>query len=174
MKKTKPILYKKKSFKDSRGEFYELYNEKFMLKNFELKEKFKQDNISISNKGVIRGLHYQSKKPQGKLISVLSGSIYDVIVDIRPYSNDFLKKFIYRLDSIKSESLWVPPGFAHGFQALSRNTIVHYKCNNYYSPETEYTILWSDPDLNIKWPLKPTKISKKDLLGKSLKQLFSL
>ena len=172
MKEAKPTLYKKISFKDSRGEFYELYNEKTILKELGLKEKFKQDNISISKKGVIRGLHYQTKKPQGKLISVLNGSIYDVIVDIRPHSTQFLKKFIYKLDSNKCKSLWVPPGFAHGFQALSANTIVHYKCNNYYSPETERTIIWSDTYLNIKWPIKITKISSKDRLGKSIRHLF--
>ena len=113
-----PIIYNKKLFPDERGYFFELYNKQYLKDEIGIKNIFVQDNISISKRGVIRGLHFQSPCPQGKLISVIRGKIFDIIIDLRKKSKNFLKKYEYELDHKKNQSLWVPPGFAHGFQSL--------------------------------------------------------
>jgi dTDP-4-dehydrorhamnose 3,5-epimerase len=159
-------------FGDSRGWFTEVFNQKaFAAQN--LPTSFVQDNQSFSTKGVLRGLHYQLELPQGKLVRVLSGHIWDVAVDLRPSSPDFGKWAGFHLKSPSPteplQLLWIPEGFAHGFLVLSDTAEVLYKTTNFYHPASERTILWNDPTLNISWPLDlldslPT-ISPKDALG---------
>lgn len=158
-----PLLIKHNIFKDNRGLFYELFNS-LKFSKFNSKDVcFVQDNISISKKGVIRGLHFQiSPFEQGKYISVLNGSIYDVFLDVRVNSSSFGKFFFYTLNSNDNESLWIPEGFAHGFQALSDNTKIHYKTTCLYNFEFERSINPLDTNLSIKWPLKDYFISEKD------------
>ena len=118
----------------------------------------------------MRGLHYQLKKPQGKLVRVIKGSVQDVIVDIRQKSPTFGKSFSIILSSKNNLSLWVPPGFAHGFLSLSEGTQFFYKVTNDYSPENERTLLWNDPELNIDWQIDDPILSEKDFEGKVLKE----
>ena len=131
--------------------------------------------MSKSSKGDVRGLHFQNPNPQGKLVSIIYGSVFDVVVDIRKISPTFCKWYGLELNDIKCNQLWVPPGFAHGFQTLSEIAIMNYKCSiNYWSPQDEKSILYNDPDINIKWPIKINKISKKDKKAKCLKQIIGL
>jgi len=167
-----PIIYKKPLFSDNRGYFFEMYNYTTLKKEHKITSLFVQDNVSFSKKGVIRGLHFQNPKAQGKLISVLSGKIFDVIIDLRKKSKNFLKKYEFKLDEKENHSLWVPEGFAHGFQALKDKTIILYKCTNIYSPQNEKTIIFNDPDLNINWPLSGFSLSKKDMNGLLVSKLL--
>ena len=150
------FLYKKDTFLDNRGFFRELYLQK------NIKKKFPFDVISLSNKNVIRGLHIQLKNPQGKLLTVLSGKIFDVALDCRKKSRTFGKYFSIKLSESDNTSLYIPEGFAHGFCSLENNTILHYKCTNYRDSKSETGILWNDPKLKIKWPIKNPSISVKD------------
>ena len=159
IKKTKfsgLILYKRKTFKDNRGSFREL----FLKKN--LNKKFTFDYYSISKKNVLRGLHLQLKKPQGKLLTVLKGKIFDVALDCRLKSKTFGQVFTIELSDKKNESLYIPEGFAHGFCSLTHNSILHYRCTNYRDEKSEAGILWNDQSLNISWPKKKLIISSKD------------
>ena len=150
------IIFKKESFKDNRGFFREL----FLKKN--IKKEFIFDVMSLSKKNVIRGLHLQTKKPQGKLITVMRGKIFDVALDCRIKSKTFGKYFSIMLSEKENTSVYIPEGFAHGFCSLSSRTILHYKCTNYRDKRSEMGILWNDKDLNINWPVKNPIISKKD------------
>ena len=150
------FLYKRDTHKDNRGYFRELFTEKF------LKVKFPFDMMSFSKKNVIRGLHLQLKNPQGKLLTVLSGKIFDVALDCRKKSKTYGKYFSTILSDKDNTSLYVPEGFAHGFCSLKNNTILHYKCTNYRSAKSEVGIMWNDPELKIHWPKKKFIISKKD------------
>lgn len=135
-----------------------------------IRARFVQDNHSGSQQGVLRGLHYQIKQPQGKLIRALAGEIFDVAVDIRVSSPTFGKWVGYVLSAKNKQQLWVPEGFAHGFYVMSEWAEVAYKATNYYAPQYERSILWDDPQLGIEWPIIPgTKpvLSSKDLAGKS-------
>lgn len=135
-----------------------------------IQARFVQDNHSGSQQGVLRGLHYQIKQPQGKLIRALAGEIFDVAVDIRVSSPTFGQWVGYVLSAINKQQLWVPEGFAHGFYVMSEWAEVAYKATNYYAPQYERSILWDDPQLGIDWPIIPgTKpvLSSKDLAGKS-------
>lgn len=124
---------------------------------------FLQENISSSIKGVLRGLHFQKKFPQGKLVSILVGRVYDVVVDLRPDSSTFGKHVGVWLDDVSRQQLYVPPGCAHGFYVVSEQVLMHYKCTDYYHPEDESGFMWNDPALNIDWPLTGAPIlSKKD------------
>ena len=161
------IIYKRPSFIDSRGYFRELFLEKI------LKKKFIFDYFSLSKKNVIRGIHMQLVKPQGKLITVLSGKIFDVSVDCRPRSKTFGKYFSIELSEKNNTSLYIPEGFAHGFCSLSENTILHYKCTNYRNKNSEVGILWNDKDLKIKWPKKKYIISARDRKNLPFKQFIS-
>ncbi len=154
-----------KIFGDERGYFLETfsrnkYNE--VLADFN----FVQDNLSLSSKGVLRGLHFQ-KPPfdQGKLVQVIKGSVLDVTVDIRKNSPTYGEHLSIILSEKEKNQIWIPPGFAHGFCALEDNTIFSYKCTNYYSPENESTILWNDELLNIDWAIENPTISEKDKKG---------
>lgn len=151
-------------YEDERGCFWESFQD---IRYGEIiKEKFVQDNISISKRGVIRGLHLQnSPNAQGKLVSVLRGAVLDVVVDVRTESPTFGQHFQIELNDTNRTQLYIPPGFAHGFQALEDQSIFSYKCTNYYSSNAEVTILWNDSVLNIKWPLDVQIVSEKDQKG---------
>ena len=152
-------------FADERGWFMETWNEK-SFQRLGLPTGFKQDNQSRSHKNVLRGLHYQIQQPQGKLIRVVQGKIFDVAVDIRRSSSAFGKWVGVELDAETSEMLWIPAGFAHGFLVLSDTADVLYKATDFYCPPGERTILWNDPALNIAWPTNGAPIvSAKDAQG---------
>ena len=150
------FLYKKNTFKDNRGYFRELFIEKM------IKRKFPFDIMSFSKKNVIRGLHLQLVKPQGKLLTLISGKIFDVALDCRKKSKTYGKHFSIILSDKDNTSLYVPEGFAHGFCSLENNTILHYKCTNYRNSKSEVGILWNDHRLKIKWPKKKVITSIKD------------
>ena len=158
-------IYKKDTFKDSRGFFREL----FLYKT--LKKKFPFDVMSFSKKNVLRGLHLQLKKPQGKFVTVLRGKIFDVAVDLRKNSKTYGKYFSVVLSEKENSSLFIPEGFAHGFCSLSDNTLMHYKCTNYRDKKSELGIIWNDPKLNIKWPIKKPIVSKRDKKNLSFEYL---
>lgn len=164
------ILIKKKQYFDIRGNFFENFNQKIYSK-IGIKNNFVQDNISVSKKNVIRGLHYQKIKPQGKLISVIKGTIFDVAIDIRKNSNTFGKHQSFILSDKNSRQLWIPKNFAHGFLSLTPETIVNYKCTDFYDPKDQNTIIWNDKELKIRWPIKKPIISKKDQDGIFFKNL---
>ncbi|MEI6840988.1 MAG: dTDP-4-dehydrorhamnose 3,5-epimerase [Methanomicrobiales archaeon] len=164
-------------FEDNRGFFLETYN-RDELADVEIFEEFVQDNISHSIKGVVRGLHYQAKKAQCKLVRVLQGKIFDVVVDIRKGSKTYGQHIGIELSSDDSCMLYIPIGFAHGFMALADNTDVMYKVSDYYAPEYDAGIRWSDPDLDISWPLEDYEIrdaivSPKDAVLPMLKDIRS-
>ena len=147
---------------DSRGYFIESFRHS-MLSDIGYNVKFVQDNQVKSFKGALRGLHYQLKSPQGKLVWVSQGSVFDVAVDLRPNSSTFSKWFSTVLDDKKHLRLYIPPGFSHGYYVLSDKSVFHYKCTNYYDSADEFGISWDDPKLNIEWPDGIKKISGKDL-----------
>jgi dTDP-4-dehydrorhamnose 3,5-epimerase len=144
------LLIEPKVFGDARGFFLESWNERAFLKAG-IKARFVQDNHSRSARNVVRGLHYQIKQPQGKLIRVTAGEVFDVAVDIRRSSPTFGKWIGNKLSGENKLMMWIPPGFAHGFSVLSEYAEFLYKTTDYYSPEHERTILWNDPDLAISW-----------------------
>jgi dTDP-4-dehydrorhamnose 3,5-epimerase len=161
-------LLEPRVFEDSRGSFFESYNER-VLAEMGIVGPFVQDNQSFSYKDVVRGLHYQIKQPQGKLIRCLSGEIYDVAVDLRRSSPTFCKWVGETLSAANRKMLWIPPGFAHGFMVLSASAEVLYKATDFWAPQHERTILWNDPALQIPWPPKARAIlSAKDLAGLTL------
>lgn len=147
------LLIEPNLFKDDRGFFYESFNKSIFENAIGKKVNFVQDNHSKSIKGTLRGLHYQlPPMAQGKLVRVISGEIYDVAVDIRPASENFGRWFGVTLSQSNKKQLWIPEGFAHGFLTISETAEILYKATNYYSPEHEGSIVWSDPEINIKWP----------------------
>ncbi|MAY84838.1 MAG: dTDP-4-dehydrorhamnose 3,5-epimerase [Flavobacteriales bacterium] len=156
------LIIKPKVFKDDRGFFFESYNREKM-KEIGFDETFVQDNLSKSQKGVLRGMHFQ-KPPyaQGKLIQVIKGAVLDVVVDIRKNSETYGQHFSIEIDDKDKNQLYVPEGFAHGFLTLEDNTIFSYKCTNNYNKEAEGALMWNDPDLNISWPIENPIISEKD------------
>ena len=158
-------------FHDERGFFFESFNKKFFQEVINPKIEFVQDNHSKSSKGVLRGLHYQLDPfAQGKLVRVISGEVFDVAVDIRINSKNFGKWFGIKLSSDNKKLLWIPPGFAHGFLTLTDNAEFLYKTTNFYNRDSERSIIWSDPDININWGIefKPI-VSSKDKLAPFLK-----
>lgn len=165
-------------FADSRGYFFESFSQRDFAAAVGLpleEARFVQDNHSRSAGGVLRGLHYQLRQPQGKLVRVLSGEIYDVAVDIRSRSPAFGKWFGVRLSAANRRQLWLPPGFAHGFLALGESADVLYKTTDYYAPEHEAAIRWDDPAIGIDWPLeRQPLLSAKDgrAPGLSLAEVF--
>ncbi|NKI26858.1 dTDP-4-dehydrorhamnose 3,5-epimerase [Arenibacter sp. 6A1] len=171
MKVTETILegcfvLEPKSFKDNRGVFYESYQKERFEELLGTKVNFVQDNVSVSKKGVVRGLHYQKGKyAQAKLVQVLKGSVLDVVVDLRKESNTFGKHFKMEISSENRKAIFIPKGCAHGFLALTEDVIFSYKCDHYYHPEAEAGILFKDPNLNIDWELPEVEmiLSEKDL-----------
>lgn len=159
---------------DERGYFLETHSQAAYQRLLGAEATFVQDNLSYSQNGVLRGLHYQKTQPQGKLITLLQGTIFDVAVDIRPQSATFGQSYGVILTS--RQQLWLPEGMAHGFLTLSAEAIVSYKCSRYYAPSDEGCLLWSDPDLNIMWPLPETQaapiLSPKDQQGRLFKDVF--
>lgn len=155
---------------DDRGFFLESYNMKTFKDEYGIDETFVQDNHSYSKQGVLRGLHYQVNQPQGKLVRVLSGVVYDVCVDLRQDSPTYCEWMGITLSARDHQLLWIPPGFAHGFLVLSPEAHFLYKTTDFYHPEAERCLLWNDPTLNISWPTDETPIlSPKDLHGSLLK-----
>lgn len=158
-------------YKDKRGYFHETYHKKkydCLLPKF----KFVQDNLSFSKKNVIRGIHFQIKKPQGKLVRVVRGKVFDVAVDLRPNSKTFGEYFSIILSETNQYQIWIPPGFGHGFLSLENKTILEYKCTNFFDAKDEKCIIWNDKKINIKWPLKNKPvISQKDQRGVSFSSL---
>ncbi len=146
------VLIKPKVFGDERGFFLETFRQNEFEKHCG-NYRFVQDNHSKSSAGILRGLHYQLKTPQGKLVRVVSGEVYDVAVDLRKSSTTFGQSVGTFLSSENRHMLWVPPGFAHGFYVTSQSAEFVYKCTDYYSPESEQSLLWDDPALSIDWPL---------------------
>jgi len=140
-----------KKFGDSRGYFMESYSQRY-YEEAGIAAHFVQDNQSSSIKGVLRGLHYQKKRPQGKLVRVIEGEIFDVAVDIRPRSPTRGQWYSVILSGEKQNQFYIPEGFAHGFLVLSDAALFAYKCTDFYNPEDEHGIIWNDPKINIKWP----------------------
>ena len=164
------LLIEPQIFSDSRGFFFEAYNQQKFIDKLGITANFVQDNHSYSYPNVLRGLHYQIIQPQGKLVRVIVGKIFDVAVDIRKSSSTFGKWVGYELSAENKHQLWIPPGFAHGFLVLSDIAEVLYKTTDYYNPQGDRTIIWNDPDLAIDWPLKsPPILSAKDSHGQLLK-----
>jgi len=147
------LLLEPKVFGDARGFFYESYNRRTFAEATGVDAEFVQDNHSRSSKNVLRGLHYQVRQPQGKLVRVTAGEIWDVAVDLRRSSPSFGRWVGMTLDAAARRMLWIPAGFAHGFVVLSEQAEVLYKATDYYAPEHERTLLWNDPALGIAWPL---------------------
>ena len=147
------LVLEPKVFGDARGFFFESYNRKTFLQATGLDVEFVQDNHSCSSKNVLRGLHYQVRQAQGKLVRVSAGEIWDVAVDLRRSSASFGRWTGARLDAVSRRMMWIPAGFAHGFIALSERAEVLYKSTDYYAPGYERTLLWNDPALAISWPL---------------------
>ncbi len=155
-------------FRDARGYFSELHH-RDRYEALGIPGPFVQDNASWSRRGVLRGLHFQHPSAQGKLVSPLVGDIYDVAVDIRRGSPSFGKWVAATLRSETQDQLWIPPGFAHGFCVLSENALVTYKCTDVYDPKSEATLLFSDEDLGIPWPVAQPIVSDKDRAGLRLR-----
>jgi dTDP-4-dehydrorhamnose 3,5-epimerase len=155
-------------FKDDRGFFLQSYHEK-QFWDAGLQVTFVQDNHSSSKRGTLRGLHYQLKHPQGKLVRVVSGEVFDVAVDIRQGSPTFGKWVGDVLSAENKKQLYVPQGFAHGFCVLSETADFLYKCTDFYTPGDEYGVRWDDPDININWPIENPVLSAKDEAAPSLK-----
>lgn len=157
-------------FGDERGFFFESYNQQSMAE-IGITERFVQDNHSSSSRNVLRGLHYQVKNPQGKLVRVVEGEILDVAVDLRRRSPTFGRSEAVRLSGDNKRMLWIPVGFAHGFLVLTERAQVLYKATDFYSPEHERTVAWNDPDLKIRWDLNAEPIvSPKDQRGVSFRE----
>lgn len=158
------------AFGDSRGVFFENFHAQRYQEILGVRDQFVQDNFSRSQKNVLRGLHYQVEKPQGKLVTVLLGCVFDVVADIRVDSLTYGKWIGVELSSENRRQLWIPKGFAHGFYVLSDFADFYYKCTDYYYPSLEKTIMWNDPTLNIQWPLSGDPIiSDKDKTGNYFK-----
>ncbi len=174
-----PIIIQLESFSDSRGIFFESWNQKKFDQILNEKINFVQDNNSVSSKGVLRGLHYQiSPKPQGKLIRCSAGSVYDVAVDLRRESKTFGKYVSTYLRSGDLKQFWIPSGFAHGFIALENGSVVNYKTTEFWDKKCERSIIWNDEDLNIDWPINKFDlmnplVSKKDSKASNFQEFIN-
>jgi len=156
------LVLEPKVFEDERGYFFESFNKK-KFEDIGIKESFVQDNQSLSNKNVLRGLHFQAPAfAQGKLVRVITGSVLDIAVDIRKESATYGKYFSIILSEQNKKMFWIPPGFAHGFLTLEDQTIFSYKCSGDYNPSSEGSLLWNDPQLNIEWNIDEPIVSAKD------------
>ncbi len=168
------VVIKPRVFEDARGYFFESYNQDVFKKNG-LEMNFVQDNQSLSQRGVLRGLHFQNNPhAQGKLVRVITGSVFDVAVDIRKQSPTYGQWYGLELNEKNKWMMYIPEGFAHGFATLADNTIFSYKCTNVYHKAAEDCILWNDPSLAINWQLDNPLLSEKDLQGKRFSDFVSL
>lgn len=165
------LILEPRVFGDARGFFFESYNQRAFQDATGWAPAFVQDNHSGSARNVLRGLHYQIRQPQGKLVRVTAGAVYDVAVDLRRSSPTFGRWVGARLSAENHRQMWVPPGFAHGFLVLSEFAEFLYKTTDFYAPEHERCIAWNDPELSIDWPLDgPPILSAKDAHGVSLRE----
>lgn len=164
------LIIEPKVFGDLRGYFFESYQQQ-RYADVGINPAFVQDNISHSTRGVLRGMHYQLNYPQGKLVSVTRGEVFDVVLDIRKGSPTFGQWFAAELNDENHRQLYVPPGYAHGFCVLSEVVDFQYKCTELYHPEDEAGILWNDPDVGIEWPIKDVILSDKDKVNKCLAEM---
>ena len=164
------LVIEPKVFGDARGFFQETYHEQ-RYQEMGIKERFVQDNHSRSRKGVLRGLHYQLKYPQGKLVRVTQGEVFDVAVDIRQGSPTFGQWYGTTLTGENYRQIYVSPGFAHGFVVLSESADFLYKCTDYYHPEDEGVVAWNDPAIGIAWPLTEVSLSEKDSAAPDLSDI---
>lgn len=163
------LVIEPKIFGDERGFFYESFNAQKFQTLTGLQVDFVQDNHSLSGKNVLRGMHYQIRQAQGKLVRVIAGEVYDVAVDLRKGSAQFGKWVGATLSAENHRQMWIPPGFAHGFLVMSDKAEFLYKTTDYWAPEHERCLMWNDPDVGIDWPLMEAPIlSAKDQLGKSI------
>ena len=173
-----PLIITPRLIEDDRGYFFESWNQKNFNHLFKKEIKFVQINQSYSELNVLRGMHYQINPfAQGKLLKVCYGKIFDVIVDLRRNSKTFCQWGFVNLDNIKNEQIWIPEGFAHGFLTLCEKVIVQYKVTNYWHKDSEKSLKWDDPQINIKWPIKEDKknnllISSKDLSANSIQYII--
>jgi dTDP-4-dehydrorhamnose 3,5-epimerase len=165
------VVIEPEVFGDDRGFFLETFQAERYADLAGITSPFVQDNHSRSARGVLRGLHFQKNKPQGKLVRVVKGEVYDVAADIRQGSPTFGQWEGIILSEENKTQLWVPPGFAHGFVVLSDTADFEYKCTDYYDPSDEGSIFWNDPELNILWPIDNPKVSEKDANAKNLTDL---
>ncbi|MGW8325171.1 MAG: dTDP-4-dehydrorhamnose 3,5-epimerase [Desulfobacterales bacterium] len=166
------LIIEPKTFKDKRGFFMETYNQDRYNKSG-INATFVQDNLSYSMKNTLRGLHFQIKHPQAKLIQVISGKIFDVAVDLRPGFATFGKWTGFHLSGENRRQVFIPEGFAHGFCVLSESALFHYKCSDFYAPDDEGGIIWSDPDIGIEWPVENPIVSEKDKQFRKLSDLIA-
>jgi dTDP-4-dehydrorhamnose 3,5-epimerase len=164
------LILEPKVFGDARGFFMETWNQR-RYREAGLNAEFVQDNLSVSRRGILRGLHCQNPAPQGKLVSVLQGEVFDVAVDLRQRSPTFAKWHATHLSGENKRQFFVPPGFAHGFLVLSETAMFYYKCTDFYSPKDEITVRWDDPALGIDWPIKEPLLSEKDAKGLLLREV---
>jgi dTDP-4-dehydrorhamnose 3,5-epimerase len=164
------LVIEPKIFGDARGFFFESWNrQRYQQAGLDLD--FVQDNVSFSCHRTLRGLHYQNPKPQGKLVQVLQGEVFDVALDLRRSSPTFGKWHGIALSADDKHQFYIPPGFAHGFVVLSETALFCYKCTEFYSPKDEVTILWSDPDIGVVWPVHDPLLSDKDARGFRLREV---
>jgi dTDP-4-dehydrorhamnose 3,5-epimerase len=163
------LMIEPRVFGDARGFFYESFNQRTFNDATGLALNFVQDNHSRSAKGVLRGLHYQIQQPQGKLVRVVRGAVFDVAVDIRKASPTFGQWVGVELSEDNQRQLWVPPGFAHGFVVTSESADFLYKTTDYYAPAHERSLLWNDPHVGVQWPIEGSpQLAAKDVAGKRL------
>ena len=167
------VVIEPKVFIDARGFFLETFQDKRYKEMAGIELPFVQANQSHSVHGVLRGLHFQKTKPQGKLIQVLRGEVFDVAVDLRSESQSFSQWYGIILSEENKRQVWIPPGMAHGYVVLSELADLEYKCTQYYDPTDEGTIIWNDPDLAIDWPIDSPVLSDKDASGENFNQLFN-
>lgn len=166
------VIIEPQVFGDQRGFFLETFHTA-RYENIGITQPFVQDNYSRSSYGVLRGLHFQKTKPQGKLIRVVKGKVLDVVVDCRKSSATFGQWLSVELSEQSKKQLWIPPGLAHGFVSLAEITDVEYKCTDFYDPDDEACLIWNDLSLNIAWPDIPFILSEKDKKGQSFSELFT-
>lgn len=164
------LIVEPKVFGDARGFFLETWN-RCRYGEAGLNADFVQDNVSFSRRGILRGLHFQNPNPQGKLLQVLQGEVFDAAVDIRRNSPTFGKWHGLVLSADNKRQFYIPPGFAHGFLVQSETALFHYKCTEFYTPSNELAIRWDDPDIGIAWPLKEPLISERDAKGLRLREV---
>ena len=167
------LVFESEQFSDLRGNFYESYNRR-TYESVGIKDDFLQDNISYSTKDVLRGLHCQKFKSQSQLVTIITGKVYDVCLDLRKESTTFGKWYSIELESEGKNQIYMPPGFAHGFCVLSDLAVLHYKVSELYDPKNESGILWNDKSLNITWPVKSPILSEKDKENLSFEEYINL
>lgn len=164
------LLIEPDVFGDARGYFLEAYNAR-RYRDIGIDLPFVQDNVSVSARGVLRGLHFQRPNAQGKLVQVMSGEVFDVAVDVRPGSATFGRWVAATLSGANHHQLWLPPGFAHGFVVLSESAMFAYKCTALYDKASERSVRWNDPDIGIRWPVSDVQLSDKDAHAPLLRDL---